>query len=1163
MDLLPIRSQLVVVLGMHRSGTSVITRGLEVAGVHLGQALMPEAEGNNAKGFWEDLEFVALNEEMLQRIGREWYSLAPVQRPEVDYLCDRGYLTRALKLIRSRLAHHRSFAFKDPRTTKLLPFWERVFDAAGVDVRFVLALRNPMAVAESLVNRDGFSPEMSYFLWAEHVVSGLSYRGRWPTIAVNYDVVLEHPEQELRRLAKWLGHDFDVEAFTEYQQKFLDEDLRHSVFSGTDIYVDDAASELVRDIQLFLEKLPSGQTSLDDPASAEQVEAWRHELERLQPLLKWVDRTLNERIQSQSRLAEVESDLQQLNEAFGAKEQEVRLLDVERTKSQEALSSAKTLIEELQKNIEVRDHQIMHLRVALDGIRRSTSWRLTAPFRFILGRLKSIKRLGSLPGLKFIARHGGLLSVLRKGWGIYRREGLSKFFVVSRARIVASNNADKPVDKESFQLFDSMAPGVIKGVGLGADVHPPLIMPSRKVFDAPAHFSEDKAPTVGIFIHAYYPEQMDQLLAMIGRLFLWERLVITTDSETKKERIEKTLSEHRVGSHVVKVAPNIGRDLGPRFLSCRDELSECEFAVFLHTKRSPHLSSGETWRNYLWESVIGTPALRRNIYYAFLRNENIGMLAPHHWPQLTAHQPVNWGYNFDRAQQLVRHAGGELLASTRLDFPSGSMFWARTAALKPLLDQNLDANDFGPEDGQVDGTLAHAIERTLFYLCELSGYRWAKYSVGETGAGRELPVIPVTLSLLFNEVELGSSQQRHPESSRIPFSLDSTRRPRINLLIPTLRKAQVYGGIKTAVTLFCSVCEEVRRKNPELDMRVIVTDDEYRDSAEFLVASDFGAFQGVLDIVSATDRSQFDPVRTPLRQGDVFMASAWWNARQAQALQQAQRVLFGKEAEFLYLVQDFEPGFYPWSTKSGMAEATYDSDYATIHIVNDGFLVDHFVDHGFEKTVSVDFSLNDSLKAAFKEADGNAEREKVLIFYGRPTVERNCFELIVDALTHWALEKPNQFSEWEIYSAGESYDLALLPTILQGKIKLLGKMSLEDYARTLTTAKVGVSLMQSPHPSYPPQEMAAAGMAVVTNDWGSKKWETRKGCYFPVRRLVAEDVAAAILQAVEADLLPFNPEDVSTILSQTEVNLHVARRVAALLVDTTISSDTPKRDVTL
>lgn len=1145
MDLLPIKSQLVVVLGMHRSGTSVITRGLGVAGVHLGHALMPEADGNNAKGFWEDLEFVALNQEMLQRVGRDWYSLAPIQRSEADYLCDHGYLTRALKLIRSRLANHRSFAFKDPRTTMLLPFWERVFDAAGVDVRFVLALRNPMAVAQSLAKRDGFSPEMSYFLWANHVVTGLSFRGRWPTIAVDYDAMMERPEQELRRLAEWLGHEIDDEALKQYQRDFLDEALRHSVFSDTDIHFDSAASELVRDIHLFVEKLPSGQTPLDDRASAEKVEVWRRELERLQPLLKWVDKTLNERIQSQGRLALVESNLQTLNEAFGAKEQEVRLFDAERTKSQEALSSAEALIEELYAELE-------GVKAALDDIRRSTSWRLTAPLRLVLGKLKSIKRPGSLPGLKFIAMHGGLLSVLRKGWRIYRREGLSKFFVVSRARIVASNNADKPVDKESFQLFDSMAPGVIKGVGLGADVHPPLVMPSRKIFDAPAHFSEDKAPAVGIFIHAYYPEQLDQLLAMIGGLFPWEKLIITTDSDAKKAQIEKTLSEHKVSSHVVKIAPNIGRDLGPRFLSCRDELSECEFAVFLHTKRSPHLSSGETWRNYLWENVIGTPALRRNIYYAFLRNENIGMLAPHHWPQLTAHQPVNWGYNFDRAQQLVRHGGGELLASTRLDFPSGSMFWARTAALKPLLDQNLDTNDFGPEDGQVDGTLAHAIERTLFYLCELSGYRWAKYSVGETGAGREPPVIPVTLSLLFNEVELGSTQQRHPESSRIPFSIDSRHPARINLLIPTLRKTQVYGGIKTAVTLFCSICTEVRRVDPALDMRVIVTDDEYRDSSDFLTASDIGAFGGALEIISSADRSRFDPVRMPLRRNDVFMASAWWNARQAQALQQAQRTLFGREADLLYLVQDFEPGFYPWSTKSGMAEATYESDYSTIHIINDAFLADHFSTYTFNKKVLVDFALNDALKAAFEDKKDHGERKKILVFYGRPTVDRNCFELVVDALAHWALIQPYQFSEWEIYSAGEDYDQSLLPQILRGKVELLGKMTLEDYARLLKTARVGVSLMQSPHPSYPPQEMAAAGMAVVTNNWGSKNWGTRNGRYFPVQKLIAEDVAKAIMDAADVDLPPFNPEDAVVIPSQSHQNSLVASHVASLLGDLTL-----------
>ena len=69
-----------------------------------------------------------------------------------------------------------------------------------------------------------------------------------------------------------------------------------------------------------------------------------------------------------------------------------------------------------------------------------------------------------------------------------------------------------------------------------------------------------------------------------------------------------------------------------------------------------------------------------------------------------------------------------LSLNSKLDFPSGSMFWGRSAALKPLLSMNLTLDDFPPENKQIDGTLAHIIERMYFFICEAAGYRWIKIS---------------------------------------------------------------------------------------------------------------------------------------------------------------------------------------------------------------------------------------------------------------------------------------------------------------------------------------------------------------------------------------------------------------------------------------------------
>ncbi|KIE57715.1 hypothetical protein A946_11735, partial [Methylacidiphilum kamchatkense Kam1] len=154
---------LVIVIGMHRSGSSALMRALSYLGVELGEELL-EARPDNPRGFWEDKELLAINELLLQASGLRWDSCqhprVDVFRPEVRRLWE-----RAIESFRGKLSCGDSFGMKDPRMIRLLEFWHSVFQELGVSPSYVLSLRDPLSVAESLFRRNGFSQDKIRFVY--------------------------------------------------------------------------------------------------------------------------------------------------------------------------------------------------------------------------------------------------------------------------------------------------------------------------------------------------------------------------------------------------------------------------------------------------------------------------------------------------------------------------------------------------------------------------------------------------------------------------------------------------------------------------------------------------------------------------------------------------------------------------------------------------------------------------------------------------------------------------------------------------------------------------------------------------------------------------------------------------------------------------------------
>ena len=281
-------NKLIVVLGMHRSGTSAVTRALTTMGVELGDSLMPPNTDVNAKGFWEDVDLNALNIEMLNVIESDWQYLTIIEPTDVEILRKQGYVDRAVNLLKQKVSSVKIFGFKDPRVAKLLPFWNEVFSHCQLDVSFVITMRHPLSVAMSLAKRDGLKAEQSYFLWFGHVLTSIFGSVGSKRVLVDYDRLMKMPDRELNRIANGIGLKINLADLELYKNEFLDVELQHTLFNLNDLLLDETCPPIVKEVYSSLLDVATDKIMLDDLKKKEVL--WLEELKHFQSPFLLIDK---------------------------------------------------------------------------------------------------------------------------------------------------------------------------------------------------------------------------------------------------------------------------------------------------------------------------------------------------------------------------------------------------------------------------------------------------------------------------------------------------------------------------------------------------------------------------------------------------------------------------------------------------------------------------------------------------------------------------------------------------------------------------------------------------------------------------------------------------------------------------------------------------------
>jgi len=238
----------VVVLGMHRSGTSALTRVISLLGADLpGNLMRPNPE--NEAGYWESADLVVIHDEMLSSAGTYWHDWRAFNPDWYDSPIAPVFRRRILDVLRNDYGNSQLFVVKDPRICRFWPFWREVLDEFGAKPGVVLPVRNPLEVAASLRRRDGFVSAKSCLLWLRHVIDAEKATRDVPRAVVTYDALLADWQGVVATLGAGLGVSWPRRgALVELEiERVLATQLRHHSIAPEQLAAKGEVVDWVRD----------------------------------------------------------------------------------------------------------------------------------------------------------------------------------------------------------------------------------------------------------------------------------------------------------------------------------------------------------------------------------------------------------------------------------------------------------------------------------------------------------------------------------------------------------------------------------------------------------------------------------------------------------------------------------------------------------------------------------------------------------------------------------------------------------------------------------------------------------------------------------------------------------------------------------------------------
>ncbi|CAH0194176.1 hypothetical protein [Roseomonas sp. CECT 9278] len=313
--------------------------------------------------------------------------------------------------------------------------------------------------------------------------------------------------------------------------------------------------------------------------------------------------------------------------------------------------------------------------------------------------------------------------------------------------------------------------------------------------------------------------------------------------------------------------------------------------------------------------------------------------------------------------------------------------------------------------------------------------------------------------------------RRFPALAPLPVFPQAGGARRLTLVTDSIAAGSLFGGVGTAIALACLLARRL-----DVPLRVATRNEEpvpgnfgdvvtalgipYDANVEFMLVNDSVAGRAL-----------------PLSDTDLLLTTSWWTTRSALASVRPERII--------YLLQEDERMFYPAGDEQLRCAETLDDPRPAV-VVNTSMLRDHFIADGLRGAGEGSIAFEPAFPARiyFAQPRPGGTRRR-FFFYARPNNARNLFLRGMEVISAAIIEGVLDPAEWEFHFAGKDIPAITLP----GQVRPVIHQGLpwHDYAALVRSTDLGLCLMSTPHPSYPPLDLAASGAVVVTSRHGRKQ----------------------------------------------------------------------------